>query len=337
VTGWITMISSSLSQSKRPVFVLGSPRSGTTLLYHMILSAGNFAVYRTESNVFNLLGPRFGDLSVRRNREALMKVWLGSKLFTRSGLDARTIEKKVLEECRNTGDFLRIVMQEIANKQGVERWADCTPDHLLYLREIRKEMPEALVIHILRDGRDVALSLDKQRWIRPFPWDKSKSVLVSGLYWQWIVNRGREYGRTLGADYMEIHFEDLIQNPRPVLAQLGQFIDHDLDYDRIRKVGIGSVSDPNTSFQPESGGQDFNPVGRWRKSLSVDQLAACENLVGETLVSLGYKLGSTSTARHQLGDKAMRAAYESLYDAKLWLKQRTVLGKLLISDDLSWL
>jgi LPS sulfotransferase NodH len=337
VTGWITMISSSLSQSKRPVFVLGSPRSGTTLLYHMILSAGNFAVYRTESNVFNLLGPRFGDLSVRRNREALMKVWLGSKLFTRSGLDARTIEKKVLEECRNTGDFLRIVMQEIANKQGVERWADCTPDHLLYLREIRKEMPEALVIHILRDGRDVALSLDKQRWIRPFPWDKSKSVLVSGLYWQWIVNRGREYGRTLGADYMEIHFEDLIQNPRPVLAQLGQFIDHDLDYDRIRKVGIGSVSDPNTSFQPESGGQDFNPVERWRKSLSANQLAACENLVGETLVSLGYKLGSTSMARHQLGDKAMRAAYESLYDAKLWLKQRTVLGKLLISDDLSWL
>jgi len=331
------MSSSSLSQNKRPVFVLGSPRSGTTLLYHMILSAGNFAVYRTESNVFNLLGPRFGDLSVRRNREALMKVWLGSKLFTRSGLDARTIEKKVLEECRNTGDFLRIVMQEIANKQGVERWADCTPDHLLYLREIRKEMPEALVIHILRDGRDVALSLDKQRWIRPFPWDKSKSVLVSGLYWQWIVNRGREYGRTLGADYMEIYFEDLIQNPRPVLAQLGQFIDHDLDYDRIRKVGIGSVSDPNTSFQPESGGQDFNPVERWRKSLSANQLAACENLVGETLVSLGYKLGSTSMARHQLGDKAMRAAYESLYDAKLWLKQRTVLGKLLISDDLSWL
>ena len=48
-------------------------------------------------------------------------------------------------------------------------------------------------------------------------------------------------------------------------------------------------------------------------------------------------LDSRSGQGHQLGDKAMRAAYESLYDAKLWLKQRTVLGKLLISDDLSWL
>jgi hypothetical protein len=331
------MTSSPIPQNKRPVFVLGSPRSGTTLLYHMILSAGNFAIYRTESNVFNLLGPRFGDLSVRRNREALMKIWLGSKLFTRSGLDAGEIEKKVLEGCRSSGDFLRIVMQEIANKQGVERWADCTPDHLLYLPEIRKEMPEALVIHILRDGRDVALSLDKQHWIRPFPWDKSKGVLVSGLYWQWIVNRGREHGRMWGADYKEIHFEDLIQNPRPVLAQLSQFIDHDLDYDRIRKVGIGSVSDPNTSFQPESGGQDFNPVERWRKAFSADQLAACESLMGDTLVSLGYKLGATNTARLKFSHKSMRMAYESLYDTKLWLKRRTPLGKLLISDDLSWL
>ena len=64
---------------------------------------------------------------------------------------------------------MRIVMGEMARQQGVERWADCTPDHLLYLAEIKKAIPEALVIHILRDGRDVALSLDKQRWIRPFP------------------------------------------------------------------------------------------------------------------------------------------------------------------------
>ena len=56
------------SRSKAPVFVLGSVRSGTTLLYHMLLSSGNFVVYRTESNVFNLLEPRFGDLSAKRNR-----------------------------------------------------------------------------------------------------------------------------------------------------------------------------------------------------------------------------------------------------------------------------
>src|SRR5579864_2536447 len=284
------MNSSSMSKSKRPVFVLGSPRSGTTLLYHMILSAGNFAVYRTESNVFNLLVPRFGDLSSRRNRQELMKVWLGSKLFRCSGLEAGDIEQKVVEgSCKNGGDFLRLVMGEIARKQGVERWADSTPDHLLYLAAIKKEIPDALVVHILRDGRDVALSLDKQRWIRPFPWDRGKTVLVAGLYWQWMVNKGRENGRVLGADYTEIHFEDLIQNPHTTLAKLGQFIDHDLDYDRILKVGIGSVSSPNTSFNSKSDKAEFNPVGRWRDHFPAGQLTAFESLVGGTLDSLGYE------------------------------------------------
>jgi hypothetical protein len=331
------MNSSFLSKGRRPVFVLGSPRSGTTLLYHMILSAGNFAVYRTESNVFNLLVPRFGDLNVRRNRQALMKVWLGSKLFTCSGLEAREIEAKVLEECRSGGDFLRIVMEAVARKQGVERWADCTPDHLLYLSTIKREIPEALVVHILRDGRDVALSLDKQRWIRPFPWDRGKSVLVAGLYWQWIVNKGRKDGCALGADYKEIHFEDLIQSPRAVLARLGQFIQHDLDYDRILKVGIGSVSDPNTSFEQESGNSGFNPVGRWRNHFASGQLAVFESMAGRTLEELGYELATKGMPRDESGSKGMRIAYETLYRTKLWLKRSTPLGRVLISDDLSWL
>jgi hypothetical protein len=328
------MSSSSFGKGNRPVFILGSPRSGTTLLYHMILSAGNFAVYRTESNVFNLLAPRFGNLSVRRNREALMKVWLGSKLFTRSGLEANDIEHKVLEDCRSGGDFLRIVMGEIARKQGVERWADCTPEHLLYLREIKREIPEALVVHIVRDGRDVALSLAKQGWIRPLPWDRKKSVLVAGLYWQWMVNRGLEDGRKLGADYIEIHFEDLIRNPRPTLAKLGQFIGQDLDYDKIREVAIGSVSSPNTSFEEESDDQEFNPVGRWRQQLSLENLTTLESLVGGTLENLGY---GRATAVRESSWKGMRSTYEMKYSAKLWLKKNTALGKLLISDDLSWL
>ena len=68
------------SRSKAPVFVLGCPRSGTTLLYHMLLSAGNFVVYRAESQVFNLLEPRFGDLRVDRNKAALLEAWEHSLL-----------------------------------------------------------------------------------------------------------------------------------------------------------------------------------------------------------------------------------------------------------------
>jgi|SRR5947209_3145191 len=330
------MNSSTLARNKRPVFVLGSPRSGTTLLYHMLLSAGNFAMYRTESNVFNLLVPRFGDLSVPRNKQEMLKVWLGSKLYERSGLDAQEIQRKVMAECRSGGDFLRIVMGEMCRKQGVERWADCTPDHLLYLDQIKNTIPEALVIHIVRDGRDVALSLEKQGWIRPFPGDRKNSVLVAGLYWEWIVTQGRDKGRAWGADYAEVHFEDLITNPRPTLAKLGEFIDHDLDYDRILKVGVGSVSDPNTSFKANGSGS-FNPVGRWKSQFAPGVLTKFESVIGNTLAALGYELSTERAARNGRHFSSRRAAYHALYGSKLWLRRNTPLGRWLISDDLSYL
>src|SRR5581483_10272869 len=106
------------ARGKAPVFVLGSPRSGTTLLYHMLLSAGNFAVYRTESNVINLLEPRFGDLSKISNKRRLLDAWYDSRLYTLSGLDKAELEARVMPECENGGDFLRVIMEEMCRKQG---------------------------------------------------------------------------------------------------------------------------------------------------------------------------------------------------------------------------
>src|ERR1700745_3892023 len=112
-------------RSKAPVFILGCGRSGTKLLYHTILSAGGFAVYHAESNTFNLLGLRFGNLAQRENRRARLAHWFKCKLFYRTGLSREEIEPRILEECRNGGDFLRILMETIAAKQGVDRWAEC--------------------------------------------------------------------------------------------------------------------------------------------------------------------------------------------------------------------
>ncbi len=300
----------------------------------MLLSAGDFAVYRTESHAINLLEPRFGNLSVRRNKERLMDAWQSSKLYKISGLDAAQIRSKVMAECRNGGDFLRLVMEEIAHQQGVRRWAECTPEHLLYLHRIKETIPDALIIHIIRDGRDVALSTDRQHFVRPLPWDKKPTVMVSGLYWDWMVNIGRRAGRTLGNDYIELYFEDLIAKPRETLARLGAFIDHDLDYDRILTTGIGSVSEPNTSFNDKAG---FNPVGRWKSGYSAHDLAFIEGLIGDTLRDCGYSLESNQDLHDRQDVRRMRAMYRYYFDAKLYLKAKTPLGKLLVTRDLSWL
>jgi hypothetical protein len=329
--------SQTASRSLAPVFVLGCGRSGTTLLYHMLLSAGNFAVYRIESNVINLLEPRFGDLSVAANKRRLLEAWYNSRLYTLSGLDREEIAAKVMAECRNGGDFLRIIMSEMCRKQGVQRWADTTPEHLLHLHRIKETIPEALIIHIIRDGRDVALSTDKLGYIHRLPWDRRPSKMVCGLYWDWMVNKGRRDGRELGHDYTEVHFEDLISKPHETLATLGQFIGQELDYDHIREVGIGSVSAPNSSFADASK-QDFNPLGRWKDSFTRQELEMFEALVGKTLEDNGYELATKNREQLNRPDhQRMRAMYIKYFDMKLYLKARTPLGRLLVTRDLSWI
>jgi hypothetical protein len=69
--------------------VLGCGRSGTKFRYHTLLSAGGFAVYHAESNAFNLLGLRFGNLAHWSNRRALLDSYYNSKLFQRTAFGPR--------------------------------------------------------------------------------------------------------------------------------------------------------------------------------------------------------------------------------------------------------
>jgi glycosyltransferase involved in cell wall biosynthesis len=205
------------------------------------------------------------------------------------------------------------------------------------LPRIKQTIPDALVIHIIRDGRDVALSLEKQHWIRPFPWDHGKELLTAALYWEWIVNRGRTLGRALGDDYMEVRYEDLVANPNSTLAEVGQFIDQDLDYEQIQRVGIGSVSRPNSSFEGDKKAAGFHPVERWKKSLTRQQLGQVEGLIGQRLEELGYAGEAAQHSEEAPADlKRMRKMYHAYFDAKLALKTKTPLGRL-VGGDLQFL
>jgi hypothetical protein len=127
---------------------------------------------------------------------------------------------------------------------------------------------------------------------------------------------------------MEIRFEDLITRPHETLASIGGFIEHDLDYERIRKVGLGSVGKPNTSFRTEVSDGQFSPVGRWKKNFSPQQLEMFEGLVGPFLRELGYVTETSSESSRSSGLMAMRTLYQSNFSWKLRLKSKTPFGRL---------
>jgi hypothetical protein len=316
-------------RSQAPVFVLGCERSGTTFLYHTLLSAGGFAVYHAESNAFNLLGMVFGNLARRANRRTMLDHFFRSRLFARTGLDPQEIEERVMEDCRNAGDLLRIVMDAVARKQGVGRWADCTPPHLQFLPLIKKTIPDALVVHIIRDGRDVTASLRKIGWIRPLPWDRSRSILPPALFWRWQVSKGRRYGRQMGGDYMEIHYEDVVRNPREALSRIGKFIEHDLDYDRIQQAALGTVHNPNSSFRGDGKETEGNTIGRWKRMFTAAEVRDVESCIGNLLVDTGYSLETPPADLHpSLAVRFMTFLYPRYFDFKLWLKSDTPLRRM---------
>jgi Sulfotransferase family len=308
---------------------MGCHRSGTNLLYDMLLSAGRFAIYRGILPVFETLIPRFGPLEVRENREKLLDTWLRSKGFRRTGVDRELLSSRILNEARNGGDFIRVVMESVAESQAAPRWAVYDPDNVLHVERLKASIPNALFLHIIRDGRDIALSLKKMGGFTPLPWDRegTSSLVATALYWEWMVRNGRERGLRFPGDYLEVRYEDLVTHPKETLQKVGKFLDHDLDYDRIQSAGLGRLSETNSSFREERS-EKINPLERWKERLSHDEVAAIEASVGKFLEEVGYSLSLPQRER-QPGPRqwGKRALYHNFLNAKTWLKQNTPAGR----------
>lgn len=316
------------ARSRAPVFVVGSPRSGTTLLYHMLLSAGRFAIYRAETLVFNVLAPRFGDARTPSDRTAMTEAFIRSDMFRISGLDPSAFRADIDRSCLNSGDFLRLFMEAICRTQGVDRWAETTPVHVLHVPEIKAAIPDALFIHIVRDGRDVAVSMMKQRWVRPLPWDRRAPELAAGAFWAWVVESGERAGAGHARDFLRVRYEDLTAAPQPTLDRIAEFIDQPLVHEEILRAGVGSVRKPNTSFPGQTSG--FH--GRWNAELTEDRARALEAMLAPVLAVQGYDVGNVSTAARTRG-LASLSAYRAWFGARQALKQ-TPIGRQMVSLDL---
>lgn len=318
----------SSKRAEQPVFVIGCHRSGTNLLYDMLLSAGGFAVYRGYLPIYKMLIPRFGSMKTAKSRKQIVDTWMHSKGFRRSGLEAGDLAARLLEGCRNGGDFIRIVMDSVARLQGTPRWAVYDADNVLYMSKIKADIPDALFVHIIRDGRDIAVSLKKMGEFRPIPWSrKPASLEATALYWRWMVQTGRRHGALFPNDYFEVRYEDLLTAPQETLQDLGQFLAQDLNYAQIQRQKLGRLRESNSSFR-ESGPLESNPINRWKKMLPREDVARIEGLVGDCLHESGYPLTlGEDERRSNLRQTWIRNVYPALLAAKLWLKTNTPAGR----------
>lgn len=305
----------------------------------MLVSSGGFLDYRAETHFFDKLRPKFGPFHTERARRRLMRAWVSSPSFQRFGLDPDRVVERVATDCRNAGDILRLVFEMAAAEQGADRWAECTPLHLLAMDKIRQDLPEAVFLHVIRDGRDVALSLEKVGWLKPLPWDRGSELQVGGWVWEWQLRKGRRIGERLEDGYHEVRFEALVREPRAVVAKISDWIGHSMKWDQIRANAVGAVASPNSAFSGGVSGIDgsqFDPVFRWRRQCMPQELQDLETGIGGMLTELGYPLGSPDL-RQGWGRLALlvrKRLYQTKREVQLWVKENTPLSRWMTQPEL---
>ena len=312
----------------RPVFIVGCARSGTTWLYHLLLSSGGFAIYRSETQFYSRFGPRFSGFSNERQRKAFLDLWLKSEFFLRSGLDAVSFRQEALNDVDSPGSMLGAFMKRICDEQSAERWAECTPDHALYVRRIKRDFPDALFIHIIRDGRDVTMSLVKQAFIKPFPWHTKQPHLVAAAYWAWTTNAVSKQASYLGNDLLTLHYENLLESLDSTLLQIATFIDKPIDPVRIKTYPVGSILEPNSSFERKPGDSGNQYVPRWQEHCTEDTLRVMEEVIGRGLDKFGYQPSTSPPGLvSRIHATLLRLAYFARLRARCTLKQLAIFSR----------
>jgi hypothetical protein len=205
-------------------------------------------------------------------------------------------------------DAVRSVFALWARRQGKARYGDKTPGYVLHLPLIARLFPEAVVVHVVRDGRDVAASFVDLGW--------AGSAEEAALHWRLRVSRGRRAGRALGPGrYRELRYEDLVADPEHTLRELCAAIALPFSPAMVdHRAGAAEVA--RTTSHPEYHRHLAEPVTAdlrdWRRDLDPSTVARVELLAGPVLAGLGYE---PSGVRPSARDRSAAAVHRARWEA----------------------
>lgn len=272
---------------RTPVFVVGCPRSGTSLVYHALLASGAFPEYLAESMVL-ACSRHYGSLRRKKNRRRFADDFVESKQFRESGLDPSVFREKVDDACRDYVDVLRLFMDDMTRAHGKDRWVEKTPAHVWHVATLMQRFPSAKFIHVVRDGRDVAVSMRQHEFTPAYGGDGLRQLLWAGRFWQMVVDHVSDHGSELGGRLLSIRYEDVVEDMESSVDTLSEFAQVELSVDHVRSSDLGTLKRPNTSFDDRTDGVTARPVGRWRDRLEPAERQALEWALWESLAEHGY-------------------------------------------------
>jgi Sulfotransferase family len=290
--------SSYAEPSVAPFFIVGSSRSGSTLLRLMLASHSRIAIPSETWYLTALVREfPFDRHRLLQENEINRAISLMTNHYTwpDMGLDAAEVRCRV---ARLSGvrlrDLVEIVYRWHMEVEGKSRWGDKTPAYIEIIPPLAAMFGNAKFIHLIRDGRDVAKSFQRQGWHGPWLHGYTRE-------WSRAVELDMKFSKTqLNERILRILYEDLVLHPEATLRKICAFIDERFE-DRMlqwnRKVD-NAVPVREKKFHLGLG-RDMNPsdVSRWKRDMTSREIFVAEALIGTQLSHFGY---------------------ERLYRSKLW-------------------
>lgn len=262
-----------------PIFIGGASRSGTTLIRVII-----------DSHPRIFCGP---ELAVGSTWFQLYKRMLNhanSGFINHNSESIQNIFKK---------GWLSLTQQKFmqSNKQ---RLAEKTPTNCFHFESIHEIFPESPIIHMVRDGRDVVCSLLSQKWIDlstgETP-DYTTDPIKACELWKNMVSTALDARTDLGKQYIQVHYEDLVEDPEATLKNLMYLLQEDYYpellnfYKKDRNLANeASAKQVNKKLYKSS-------KSRWKRDFNKPLAITFQQICGELLIQLGYENDSSWVAQ----------------------------------------
>jgi hypothetical protein len=282
-------------------FVVGVPRSGTTLLRLMLDAHPELAIPPETHFVPAVIR------AVRRGRTAdgVAGVITDHRRWVDFGLDRDELHERIRAlGPMYAGAAIRAFYELYAEKQGKPRWGDKTPGYATRMRRIQRALPEARFIHVMRDGRDVVASRARRAQRDPLPVD------VAARRWKRRVLSTRRRAKDI-EHYVEVRYEQLVADPEETLRRVCDFVElpfegamldyHERAAERLAEIDR-DLPARRGRHELEAGpriaahGHAAEPplperAGAWREEMGPEDVAVFEAEAGDLLGDLGYPRG----------------------------------------------
>lgn len=280
-----------MSQSSAPFFIVGNERSGTTLLmailgHHSRLAVPEVAWYYPR---FRAYLHTYGDLTRAESfRTLVSEMIFGLKTpFFGLDLNPQTIVGELVAATREPtfGEAYRVILERYARAVNKPRWGEKTPHNLFYVREILEDFPDAKILNVVRDGRDVAVEQLRSAF-------GPRNAYAAALIWRRSQALADHWAATLTkAQWLDVRYEELVREPEAVLRRVSEFLGEQYE-PHVLEFHLGEVArrrGRTRDHRALGGPVSTEYVGLYRQHLSEHEQAVFADVAGGALSKAGYE------------------------------------------------